>query len=349
MIVYSHTSIIPKTLHTVTRSLPPQGRVFTKVGQKVEPHDIVGEGKKPSGFRSFPLPELLKITPQQAKECLIKVIGSQVCEGEILARVEKLWGLKKIEFCAPQEGVLRDFNEETGVLTFEYPPKLIRVPAGVTGIVSTIVPHREVSIESVVAKIHGRLGSGKTREGTISILGSSIDSSLSGKILVSDSLLTKEVLYKALAVRCQGVIAGGINWRDFWEITGQRGAAEDVGITVLILEGFGNLQMQKEVYEFLKEHEGRYCILDGVQGEAVVPLGRPGVNGFKKGEDGGKFGVLKKDLRVRILVPPQMHKFGKIVEILTETCKVQIGEEVVEVPVRNVEIIQSEKLNTIDK
>lgn len=370
MIVYSHTSIIPKTLHTVIRVLPGDGRILVKVGQEVEPHDIVGEGKKQSGFRSFSLPELLKITPQQAKKCLIKVVGSQVYQGEVLAKVEKLWGLKKLEFHAPQEGILRGFNEETGVLTFEYPPKFVRVPAGVSGKVFEIVPKKEVRIESVVAKIHGRLGSGKMREGALSVLGEpdiplqpeQINGSLSGKILVGGSFASKEVLYKALAVRCQGVIVGSINWRHFWEVTGQRGGVEDVGFTLLVTEGFGGLQMEKEVYGFLKENEGRYCILDGAEKDAIVPLaqtellaekGKRGIKGIKKEErKEDRFGVLEESLRVRILVPPYMHKFGKIVEISEEeseltseifvkTCKVQIGDEVVEVPVRNVEIIRA--------
>jgi len=363
LVVYSHTSIIPKILYTVNRVLAGAGRIFVKVGQEVAPHDIIGEGKKPSGFRSFSLPELLKITPEQAKKCLTKVLGSQVYENEVLAEVDKLWGLKKIQFRAPQEGVLRDFNEQTGFLTFEYPPKLVRVPAGVSGKVSEIIPKNEVKIESVVAKIHGRLGSGKTREGVLAVLGEpdiplqpeQIDSSLSGKIVVGGSLLTKEVLYKVLAVRCQGVIAGGISWRDFWEITGQRGALEDVGITVLVLEGFGSLAIQKEVYEFLKEHEGRYCILDGSDASAVVPLGTmekdlKGVGGVKE-EREGRFGILSQGLRVRILVPPHMHQFGKIMEILekeeelasgilVQCCKVETREGIVEVPVRNVEIIR---------
>lgn len=373
MVVYSHTPIIPKTLHTVTRVLPGQGRVFTKVGQEVAPHDIVGEGKKQSGFRSFSLPELLKISDKEAKNALRKVIGSSVFEGEILAEVDKFLGLKKIQFRAPQEGILRSFDEERGLLTFEYPPKLIRVPAGVSGIVSAIIPKKEVSIESVVAKIKARLSAGKVREGTLTVLcppdiplsPDILDSTLSGKIVIGGSEVTKEVLYKALAVRCNGIIAGGISWRDFWEVTGERGAAEDVGLTLLITEGFGRLNMAKEVFDFLKENEGRYCILDGGSTSAIVPLSLPGgvsespealagkgVKGVKREEEDGRFGVLEKGLRVRILVPPRMHQFGKIVEISEEkaelssgifaqTCKVRVGEEVVEVPVRNIEIIET--------
>lgn len=278
MLTYKRISIIPQTTYTVTRRIPGQGQIFCRVGQKVKAYEIIGVGEKKMGFKTLNLADLLKVKPRLIKNYLCKNIGSIVYQDEVIAKKKEFWGLREVEIVSPIDGVLRHLDEKNGSLQLEYLPKKVKIPAGVSGKIIE-VEQSIVRIETKASQICGVIGAGKLKEGMLLILGrpdlpllaKDIKAEMNGKILAGGSLLDKEVLYKCLAMGVRGVLCGGINFAHYQELTGPRGGLEDVGLGVLILEGFGNLSINRLTYEALQKINGQPVLLYGARSQLIVP------------------------------------------------------------------------------
>lgn len=365
MLTYKRVAIIPKTEHILTRRIPGQGKVFVSVGQKVKAYEIVGLGEKSAGFRSFDLAKLLGVEPSQVLSYLTKNVGSFVYQGEVVAKKKEIWGLREIEITSPQDGILHSLDEKKGLIQLEYLPQKVKIPAGVPGVVSQVGPSL-VCIKTIVTEIRGVTGMGKFKEGTLALLGlpelplksSEISSQMAGKIIAGGSLVDKEVLYKCLAVGVKGVVTGGINFADFQEVTGPRGAVEEVGLGVLVLEGFGNLPISKTTLEVLQKIDDQPVLLYGAQKKLVVPhlgnetifdQGLPKVKKTAQRLEG--FGILKEGAQVKLLTTNHLGLSGTIKKLESNwqelpsgirTPTVMVGLEdgrEVEVGQTNVEII----------
>ena len=107
-------------------------------------------------------------------------------------------------------------------------------------------------------------------------------------------------------------------------ITGQ----EDIGITVLLMEGFGHLSMRKEAWETLASLEGKMASINGatqiragaIRPEIIVPFedyeGEP-----------AKSAQFDPDLRVgmhvRIINEPYFGATGQICEVIKESVAIE--------------------------
>ena len=105
-----------------------------------------------------------------------------------------------------------------------------------------------------------------------------------GKIIVGGSLVTAEALNRAVEVGVKGVIVGGYDAEDLKEFLGyDLGVAitgtEEKGITLVVTEGFGKIQMAKKTYDLLKQSVGMKTSINGatqiragvIRPEVVIP------------------------------------------------------------------------------
>ena len=181
------------------------------------------------------------------------------------------------------------------------------------------------------------------------------------KIIIGGSFATNDALSKAIDVGAKGVVTGTANYFNLTQslgvklgigITGQ----EDIPITVILMEGFGHLNMRKEVWETLAALEGMTASMNGatqIRAGAIRPEIIVSFFGYT-GElaKPARYDVdLRKGAEIRIVSEPYFGAVGTVAEIIKEpvmidteakvpVVKVQLedGKQVM-VPRANVEML----------
>jgi hypothetical protein len=105
-----------------------------------------------------------------------------------------------------------------------------------------------------------------------------------GQVVVGGSLVTAAALKKAIAVGAVGIVVGGFDDRDLRDFLGKDlGVAitgnEDLGVTLVVTEGFGKIAMAEKTFQLLKRHEGQMACINGatqiragvIRPEVVIP------------------------------------------------------------------------------
>lgn len=274
----------------IKRAVPKLGHINVDIGEEVSPEDILGEGQIFSGFININLAKKLQINPTQAHIYLKRRIGQTIYQDELLAEREDLLGFRKKLIFSPIDGIVDSYNTDSGDLKLRILPRKTKLVSGVYGIVDYIDKKSgAISIRTKVNIINGVVGSGYEREGILNILGSreqlvsskQILPDHRGQILVCGGLVFVDALRKALDVGVAGLISGGINAGDFatladkdWNTTARIGA--DVGLSLLITEGFGSAPINEDIYVVLKKHHNKFVILNGNLAKLVLPTDQLG-------------------------------------------------------------------------
>lgn len=355
--------IIEGTTYTLERKLPSKGVIYAKLGDEVKPETIIGEAKVSAGFRIFRLDDLLGVPSHKAKQYLRRTIGSRVYQGDIIAEVSKTFGLRSVQFISPIDGVLQHFNEKTGQLTMQFAPVTFRLPAGTRGKVTQIEPDESAFIESQVSLLFGQFTAGRMREGALKLIAPPdkpispqlIDSRLAGYVIAGGSLVTKDVINRALAVGVRGIVTGGISAHDLLAISGEINSQEDVGLTLLITSGLGNQPIEKPTYEFLQRYQEQHVFMVPKEKMLVAPL--PLTADIKVTNQEirqEKFIPLSVGDTVRILTGPKAGQSAVVQEILEPSrfagsrmklahCLLQSGDgDTIKIPVVNIEVTSSQ-------
>lgn len=354
--------IVEATTYTLERKLPAKGSIYAKLGDEVRPETIIGECKVSAGFRIFRLGDLLGVPPHKAKQYLRRTIGARVYQGDIIAEVNKSFGLRSVQFISPIDGILQHFNDKTGQLTMQFAPVTFRLPAGTKGTVTQIEPDESAFIESQASLLFGTFTAGKMREGALKIIAppdqpispQSIDSRLAGYIIAGGSIATKDVINRALAIGVRGIVTGGIDAHDLLAISGEVNSQEDVGVTLLITSGLGANPIEQSTYEFLEKHQEKHVFMVPKEKMLVAPLPTDTKAEVKNKEiKVEEYIPLSVNDTVRILAGPRGGQEAKVKEIVAPTlaegsriklahCLLQCHDgDTITIPVANIEIIAS--------
>jgi hypothetical protein len=348
------------------RSLETPGKILVKKGDKVKTEDIIAEGVLTSGFRSIALSDILGVRPKEAGRFILKKEGEKVRPGEIIAQKRGFFGLSKKTVSSPIEGTFGGYDSESGTLRLEFLPKIQRLAAICDGEVEEVPDRKTVIISCAVSKVYGVCGSGRTREGVLRIIAkeddfllpSAIDESCSGSVIVGGALVSKAALNKAIAVGVSGIIAGGINARDFFEIGGVSTSpfwtSSDIGLTLILTEGFGRCGMSAGIFSHLEKHKDRYVLIDGDKAVLTIPqsletqtkpLAKYGKT-YKEWvereiETGDKVRIIDYDfLGVEGIVKNISSKSTPILGgLITHMVEIETKEGKIEVPYQNIEIL----------
>lgn len=261
----------------IYRSLRGKGKLFVAPGQEVTPEEIIGSSQFSSGFRTLNLASSLGVQPDEVSKYIRKSLGSRIYKGELLAyRSERLFKKGKVVTC-PNDGILDFINSKTGDIKITMLPQNLDLPAGVYGIVEACDETRgQVVIRTQVSAVHGVFGSGRMREGILHILTrrsdlvkrTMISPQQDGYVLVDGSLISKDSIMSAISNSVSGIITGGINAQDYEDIAGGRlvfpkKLENDIGVSIVVCEGFGLEPMGEDIYEILSKYEDRFVQLDG--------------------------------------------------------------------------------------
>ncbi len=270
----------------IGRSLPlGKGEVLATVGQEVSPVDILGEGIITAGYHNINLAEELEVSSRQAPLCLERQIGQTIFQGELLASRKGLLGLNKKNFLSPVDGILDIYDSARGILRLKLIPKKIKLVSGVFGIVEEVDKSSgKVIIRSNVTVLYGIFGTGQSREGNLKVLAAAgtlvsskqIIGEFRDNIVVGGSTIFYDALEKAIKLGVAGIITGSIDALDYKQIGGGEQQIlqkkwSDIGLSVMVTEGFGAAPIGADIFSLLKSHNGRYAILDGNLSRLILP------------------------------------------------------------------------------
>lgn len=362
----------------IRRILKGKGTINVSKGREVAPSDIIGISQVSSGFRTIKLAQALEVSGDQAARYLKRPLGQRIYKGELLAQKVQLFGGKKIVI-SPTDAVLDFLNPHTGELRLTFFPKKHELPAGVYGIVDGIDSDRGIVIIRTQASIvYGMFGSGGVRDGILQTVGKrdeligkpKVSPDYEGQILLGGSLVFRNAIASAISSGISGIITGGINAGDYKGMAGGRltfpqKLHSDVGISVIVCEGFGPVPIGEDIYDALTSYNGRFVSINGNAGiiylpsydeSCIVKVRMVELKPFPdnpqdfENNDVSKVSELRLGLKVRITGNSFAGNIGKISSLdATETvlpsgiqtfmATVETKRRKIQVPVANLEVI----------
>ena len=351
------------------RRLPVPGEVLVNEGEKIEHDKIVAETFVRGDPYVLKVAASLNIDPEEIMDYMVKKEGEHVNKDEPVARYIGFFGLVKRFFKSPVSGTLESVSDATGQIIVRGDPIPVNVDAYIPGKVVKVMPREGIVIETEAVFIQGIFGIGGETYGPLKIVASSHKEVLGpekilpehkGCILVGGSEVTLEAMRKAVQVGVSGIVAGGVRHLGLREFMGRDiGVAitgeEELGVTLIITEGFGKMNMSKRTFDLLKSFDGYMVHINGAtqiragvqRPEIIIPHNEP----FEEKAIEFSSGMVP-GTPVRIIREPYFGAIGKVLSLPIELQKLESESDVrvveveiedgrrVVVPRANVEIIE---------
>lgn len=363
--------IVARTLVEKDRKLPLKGRVHVKKGDKVTAETVVASTDLPGNVFPLNVANLLGCEPREITDFLVKKEGDTVEKDEPIAETQGFFGFFKTFVRSPIKGTIESLSSVTGQAILREPPIPVEVHAYVDGVVENIFEDEGVQVNTVATFIQGIFGIGPEVVGELKMVAQSPSDVLDkdnvkiehkGKIIVGGSLVTAAALARAVEVGVKGVIVGGYDAHDLKEFLGyDLGVAitgtEDKGITLVVTEGFGKIDMARKTFDLLNGANGHKASINGatqiragvIRPEVVIPIA---VDNISEQKHAANTGMVIGGL-VRIIRQPHFGEVAKVVSlpekpvVIPSEAKVRVveietlakGEKMI-LPRANVEIIE---------
>lgn len=351
------------------RRLPLLGEVFPTVGDEVNYDHIVAKTEISGDPQIIKLSMQLGLEPEDCPKFFTKQIGDLVQKGETVAFYKALFGLIKKEIKTPVTGTIESYSDVTGQMILRGAPIPVEVDAYIPGKVIEVMPREGAIIQTNAAFIQGIFGIGGEVHGDIHVIVKSNDQTLDAtmitadhndKVLICGNMVTLDALKKAVEVGVAAIVSGGVRHDDLTTFTGEEiGVAitgqEEVGLTLIITEGFGRMNMSDRTFNLLKEFEGYRASVNGttqiragvLRPEIIVP------HDLQEEEVGeGMLKGMVPGTPIRIIRQPYFGAIGVVHSLPVELQRLESesavrvvnitleGDKVVTVPRANVEIIE---------
>ena len=325
------------TLLRRERRLPLKGEVTSQEGEKVTADHVVARTELPGNAQTVNVANILNVLPQEVEGCMLKEVGGKVEEGEVIGLSSTFFGLFKSRCRAPVAGTVETISNVTGQVILREAPIPVEVFAYVDGSVVEVMPGEGVIMETAGTFVQGIFGVGGETWGELKVVAEDPDSILSreqmtpdlkGKVVVGGSLVTSDVLTKAVEVGARAVVVGGFNDQDLRSFLGyDLGVAitgsEEKGITLVVTEGFGRMRMAERTFNLLKDAEGKRASVSGatqiragvIRPEVIVPLEERTGEEKGRGAEGNGEGGVEEGSPIRVIREPFFGRLGKVVEL----------------------------------
>jgi hypothetical protein len=361
------------TIVSKTRRLPIHGEVLVKEGDTVAHDQVVARTQVPGEVQLINAANALGVDPEEIVQFMLKGLKEPVAKDEVFAKRSSFFGLFKSFVKSPVEGTIELVSEITGQVAIREAYIPVEITAYIPGKVVQVMPREGVTIRTPAALVQGIFGVGGEAHAELRMVAKSpdevltpdkIDSSHSGKVLVGGSLVTGEALRKAVVTGVKGIVVGGVEDEDLIKFLGYEiGVAitgeEDIGLTLIITEGFGKMKMPQRTFDLLKSFDGREASINGatqiragvIRPEIVIALAEKETKGMVE-EAEAETGGMTPSTPVRIIRDPYFGAIGQVASLPVELQKaesesdVRVVEVVLEdgrkviVPRANVEIIE---------
>jgi len=331
------------------RRLPMKGDVLVAVGDAVRRDQIVARTELPGNVSTVNLVNRLGITPEELPRYMLKAEGDAVQVGEPLAETRPLIKWFKTIVKAEASGTVESISTVTGQIMLREPPLPVEVPAYIDGIVVEVLPDEGVVVETNGAFVQGIFGVGGECWGSLHLMAGSLGDPLEpsritadcrGKIIVASGLVSHAAIERAREAGAIGVIGAGVRDQDLRELLGfDLGVAitgsEDIGLTVILTEGFGEIAMARRTYEIFEACDGSEASISGatqiragvLRPEIIVPAGSNDPARKPESSPTHSEGMTEGDL-LRVIRAPYFGRIGKVAELTADLRRVESGARV---------------------
>jgi len=276
------------------RRLPLKGETLVKIGDEVSSETIVARTELPGNVKMLNIANVLGVPPADIPPMLIKKPGNAIAENESLGQSKGMFGLFKNTVRSPIAGVFESYNEITGQAVLREPPIPVEIDAYVRGKVIEVLGDEGVVVEARGTFVQGIFGIGGEVRGELKVVVDSpeqelttdlIDESCRGKVLLGGSFVTNPTLRKAISMGVHAIVVGGFDDKDLKDFLGyDLGVAitghEKQGITLVLTEGFGRMNMAHGTFSLLSSRAGHLASVNGatqiragvMRPEVVIPM-----------------------------------------------------------------------------
>ena len=359
-----------KLLVSKQRILPLKGDVLVKPGDKVTPDDVIARTELPGNVVPINVANKLGIPPEDIHMVMLKQVGDLIDEGELIALSKTLFIFKN-PCHATIGGTIESISTITGQVLQRGDPSPVEVKAYLAGEVTKVYPNEGVEVQCVASFVQGIFGIGGETNGPVQVAVADntvvldetlIDADMAGRVVVGGSLVTAGALKKAIRTGVRGIVVGGFDDKDLRDFLGYDiGVAitgsEDTATTLVVTEGFGQINMAAKTFELLKRHEGETACINGatqiragvIRPEVVIPA--PGAEISREAAQEEVTGLTVGSL-VRVIRHPYFGRLAQVTDLpaplhqLESESKARIlgvrfdnGDEAI-VPRANVEMIE---------
>ncbi|MBN1484653.1 MAG: hypothetical protein JXA37_08015 [Chloroflexia bacterium] len=372
-------AVSPLTMINQVRRLPFAGEVLVRVGNRLEPDQVVARTLIPQRGQRFPVARILGIQASSLPKHLLLEHGADVEAGDILVRVGR-W--RQRAWRAPLDGVLSTNEVEQGYLIITPPAHPLELRAHLKGFVSAVEPYHAVTIQTPAALVQGVFGLGGERHGVLrtavtdetdELLPEMLDERSSLSILVGGALIGAKALARAVELQVRGLVVGGITEESLrlflgysgdsdWHIGGRNWSfppnltERSFPLTLLVTEGVGYHPMCSRAFELLTSYDGSEASMDGQTSlhrpqirrpYVAIPLSRADPEAIAEDE----YREINLGDPVRILSHELLGQTGTLVAFLLSTATPALGErqrraavrladgQIIEVPLSNLEVL----------
>jgi len=337
---HAYTPGLRVTDHAVLRRerrLPLKGEVLVALGSEVNADTVVARTELPGNVQTVNLAARLGVDPARVPEALTVPVGSAIQKGDVIAEGKSLFGLLRQRAAAPADGTIESVSPVTGQLILREAPIPVQVDAYVLGEVAEVLPGEGVVVETTGALVQGIFGVGGECFGTLRMVAGSPDEELAanriipelrGCVVVGGSYVSHATLMRAREVGVAAVVVGGFDDRDLRELLGRDlgvaiTGAEELGLTLVLTEGFGRIRMADRTWRLLGAHEGQQASVSGatqIRAGVMRPelvIARPRAVAGEKRAAPASLGIEVGSL-LRVIREPYFGRIARVVELPAE-------------------------------
>jgi biotin carboxyl carrier protein len=351
------------------RRLPMRGEVLVQVGDSVSAEMVVARAERPGSLHAVRVAQALQLEPHELVGHMLVKVGDVVKQGDVLARTQGMFGLFKTEAKSPADGTVEEVSLTSGHARIREAPRRIEVQAHLAGLVVEVMEEEGAVIEARAALVQGIFGVGGERRGRLKVATSSPSGRLpadtigdcAGCVLIAGAGADGEAIRRAAAAGAAGLVVGAVSDEALREYVGYEiGVAitgqEDVPMTLILTEGFGELPMAQRTWELLASLEGRLASINGatqiragvIRPEIIVTHEETATHGGEAPRQQS----LAVGVRVRVIREPHFGALGRVVELPPELTEIETESRVriavveldsgarVRAPRANLELIQ---------
>lgn len=364
--------VTARTYHTCRRTLPIPGEVNVQPGDRVQATDVVAQAHLPGDVTPLNLANQISVSPSDVPACMVRGEGERIEKGELLAESPGIFGFFKSRYAAKVSGTIESVSKVTGQVMIRGEPEPVRLLAYVAGEVLEVLPREGVVLGADVSFVQGIFGIGGEAFGTIRMACPEADQDLTeelvlddmrGQIVVGGARVTGTALRRAADVGASAVITGGIDDEDLRDLLGyDLGVAitggEQVGVTLVLTEGFGTIAMAQRTWQLLESRAGDRAAVNGAtqiragvqRPEIIIPLTESVPD--ESTDTHATSGYLEIGSPVRIIRDPYFGLIGTVAALPEQpqqlpsgsmarvlSVRLDAGEDVV-VPRANVELLE---------
>jgi len=328
------------------RRLPILGKVLVKEGDRVDFSTIVAETMIPGEPNIIKVAAELDILEMDINDYMRMVVGDKVKKGDVIAEYNAFFGLFKKHINSPVNGIIESISPISGQVIIREEPVPLSMNAYIPGRIVQLLENEGTIIETNAAFIQGIFGIGGEAHGELRVATEDpheilthklIEEDDEGKVVVGGSLVTKEAVDRALEVGVIGIVTGGITDIILEEILGyELGVAitgqEEINLTLIITEGFGDIAMNPRTLEIFKEFEGSIACINGatqiragvIRPEVIIPHEK-----FALEEVGDELSDgMTQGTSIRIIRQPYFGYLGRVVGLPVELQTVETESKV---------------------